>query len=44
MKSADYLKILDAPCGVSGNEKEIRECVKSLFTEFCTVVRTDVMV
>ena len=43
MNASNYLKILDAPCGVSGNEKEIRECVKSLFSKFCTDVRTDVM-
>lgn len=43
MTTSEYLKILDEHFGVSGNEKDIRECVKDLFTKFCTDVRTDAL-
>ena len=43
MNTSEYLKILDKPLGVSGYEKEIRECVVSLFKKFCTDVSTDVL-
>lgn len=43
MNISEYLKILDEPFGVSGNEKEIRKCVVSLFEKFCDSVCTDVM-
>lgn len=43
MNISEYLKILDAPYGVSGNEKGIRECVKTLFEKYCTQVYTDTL-
>ena len=43
MKTSEYLKILDEKYGVSGNEKDIRECVNGLFSKFCTDVRTDAL-
>ena len=43
MEVKEYLKTLDSAYGVSGNEKEIRECVKSLFGNFCDEVRTDAL-
>ena len=43
MTTSEYLKILDEHFGVSGNEKDIRECVKELFSKFCTDVRTDAL-
>lgn len=43
MKASEYLKILDGEFGVSGNESEIRECIRSLFSEYCNEVYTDTL-
>lgn len=43
MNTSQYLKILDEPYGVSGNEREIRQCVKTLFEKFCTSVTCDTL-
>lgn len=43
MTTSEYLEILDREYGVSGNEKDIRECVKDLFGKFCDEVYTDTL-
>lgn len=43
MNTSEYLKILDEPFGVSGNEKDIRRCVKNLFEKYCNNVYTDTL-
>lgn len=43
MTTSEYLEILDKEFGVSGNEEDIRKCVKSLFSKFCTQVTTDTL-
>lgn len=43
MTTSEYLEILDKKFGVSGNEAEIRSCVKELFQKYCDTVYTDVL-
>lgn len=43
MTTSEYLEILDKEFGVSGNEANIRQCVKTLFSKFCTEVTTDTL-
>ena len=43
MTTSEYLEILDKEYGVSGNEKEIRNLVKSLFQKYCNEVFTDTL-
>ena len=43
METFEYLKILDQKHGVSGNEKDIRECVKSFFDSLCDSVSVDTL-
>lgn len=43
MTTSEYLKILDGKFGVSGNETEIRQCVKELFSKYCDDVYTDAL-
>ena len=43
MTTSEYLEILDKEYGVSGNEKGIRSCVKSLFENYCDEVYTDTL-
>lgn len=41
MTAAQYLKMLDEKLGVSGNEKDIQELIKKLFSQFCDSVEID---
>ncbi len=41
MTVTEYLKILDGEFGVSGHEKNVRECVKNLFSRFCSEITSD---
>ena len=43
MTTSEYLEILDKEYGVSGNEKDIRNLVKSLFQKYCNEVFTDTL-
>lgn len=43
MTTSEYLEILDKEFGVSGSEENIRKCVISLFSKFCTEVSTDTL-
>lgn len=43
MTASEYLKILDKEFGVSGNESMIANCIKTLFSKFCTEVTTDAL-
>lgn len=43
MKTSEYLKLLDEKYGVSGNEKDIRECVTELFSKLCDSVFVDAL-
>ena len=43
MTTSEYLEILDSKYGVSGNEKEIRTCVKELFSKYCDDVSVDTL-
>ncbi len=43
MTTSEYLEILDKEYGVSGNEKDIRNLVKSLFEKYCDEVFTDTL-
>jgi len=43
MTASEYLEILDGKFGVSGNEKEIRECIKEMFSKFCDSVCVDAL-
>ena len=43
MTTSEYLEILDKEYGVSGNEKDIRNLVKSLFEKHCDEVYTDTL-
>ena len=43
MTASEYLEILDKEFGVSGNESMIRECIKILFSKFCTEVTADTL-
>lgn len=41
MTAIKYLEILDKEFGVSGHEKNVRECVKKLFSEYCNEIKED---
>lgn len=41
MTTSEYLQLLDSKFGVSGNEKEIRNCVTELFSRYCDEVTVD---
>ena len=41
MTAIEYLEILDGEFGVSGHEKNVRECVKKLFAQFCNEITSD---
>ena len=41
MEAKEFLKILDAALGVSGNEHEVRSEIKNLFGKYCDSVSTD---
>jgi len=43
MTTSEYLEILDKEYGVSGNENDIRKCVKSLFEKNCDEVFSDTL-